>query len=113
MKRHYRVIFSSKIDKIGDNVIKSGGTSASTCSNNVASVSIPTTLSTISENAFYECENLKSICVGKQVFNRLDGAYEIPIRLNGRTIIEKIKEPEDDCTIFPFVLKKPLCPEEL
>lgn len=113
MKRYYKIIFSSKIGKINENVIKSGSTIASTCSNSVVSVSIPNTLSNISENAFYECENLKSITVGKQVFNRQEGAFEIPIRLNGRTIIEKIKEQkEEDCTIFPFKLQKPLCPEE-
>lgn len=114
MKRYYRVIFSSKIDKIGENVINSGSTEVSTCSNNVVSVAIPSTIYSISENAFYNCENLKSIAVDKQVYNRLEGAYEIPIRLNGKTIIEKIKESkEEDCTVFPFELKKPLCPEDI
>ncbi len=113
MKRYYKITFSSKIDNIKDNVVNSSGDSASVCSLNVIGVTIPSTMSKISENAFYECENLQSITVGKQVYNRPEGTFEIPIRLNGQTIIEKIKEKkEEECTVFPFELKTPLCPEE-
>lgn len=113
MKRHYRITFSSKIDDIKDNMIRSSEESGATCSKIAVGVTIPTTLSKISEKAFYECENLKSITVGKQVFNRPEGTFEIPIRLNGKTVIEKIKESEEICTVFPFELKTPLCPEEM
>ncbi len=113
MKRYYKITFSSKINNIKDNVIGGSGESASSCSIMAVGAAIPDSISTISEKAFYECQYLQSITVGKQVFNRPEGRFEIPIRLNGITIIEKIKEnKEEDCTIFPFELKKPLCPEE-
>jgi hypothetical protein len=111
MKRYYKITFSSKINDIKDNIINSSGSSASVCSNIAIGVTIPTTISSISETAFYECENLQTITVGKQTFNRPEGYNEIPIRLNGQTITEKIKE-KVECTVFPFELKTPLCPED-
>ena len=113
MKRYYKITFSSKINDIKDNVIVGSGESASNCSLMVVGAAIPDSISTISENAFYECQNLQSIAVGKQVFKRPEGRFEIPIRLNGATIVEKIREKkEEECTVFPFKLKTPLCEEE-
>jgi len=112
MKRYYKITFSSKINNINDNVIGGSGESASNCSHMVVGAAIPDSISTISENAFYESQNLQSITVGKQVFNRPEGRFEIPIRLNGITITEKLREKEEDCTVFPFKLKTPLCPED-
>lgn len=113
MKRYYKITFSSKINSIKDNVIGGSGESASNCSFMVVGAAIPDSISTISENAFYECQNLQSITVGKQVFNRPEGSFEIPIRLNGITIIEKLREKkEEECTVLPFKLKMPLCEEE-
>jgi hypothetical protein len=112
MKKYYKITFSSKIDKIKDGVINSSGQDGARCSLSTVGVAIPSTISEISDMAFYECENIQSIKVNKQVYNRPEGTFEIPIRLNGQTIIEKIKEREGECTVFPFELKMPLCPEE-
>lgn len=110
--KYYKITFSSKIDKIGENLVLAGNAHAYTCANRVIGLSIPATLSSISEMAVYDCQNIQSISVGDTTYLRPEGMNEIAIRIKGGKYTEKIKEFEEECTVLPFKLVMPLCPED-
>ena len=110
--KYYRITLSSKISKIKEGLFLEKAESGATCSNSVLGVSIPSSLSAISDMAFFECKNIESIAVGDTTYKRPEGANEIAIKIGGNTVIEKINS-EPDCTVLPFELSMPLCPEDM
>ena len=110
---YYRITLSSKIATIKDGLVK-GGEDSPGCSKSIIGISIPNTLSSISNMAVYECQNIKSISVGDTTYVRPKGVNEIAIKVANKTVVEKIVEKIDTgCTVLPFELDTPLCPEDM
>lgn len=112
--KYYRITFNDKIAKIKGNAIRSGNDGCcGRCSYAVQSVSLPGTIKDASEESFYECENIKSVVIGGRPFNRKDGEYRIPSVVDGKGVIFKIKETDEQgCSIFTFRLPTPLCKDD-
>lgn len=111
--KYYRITLSSKIANIKEGLFPNDEERGRFCGYGILNVAIPNTLSTISDMAFYECKDIQSITVGNTTYRRPEGKDEVPIKLNGKTVIEKIGTEEADCTILPFELSMPLCPEDM
>ena len=112
--KYYRITFSSKIASINGELFPKTEGSATTCGDKIVSIGIPGSISAISDMAVYECKDIETISVGGVTYRRPDGANEIAIKINGgkKTVIEKINT-EVDCTVLPFELSTPLCPEDM